>query len=62
MTSITPPPEWYARVAALRLLQGLPAGLPAGLPLEPEPDSNVMSIEAGRTRRATRELRRRGEL
>jgi|HubBroStandDraft_6_1064221.scaffolds.fasta_scaffold2358434_2 hypothetical protein len=42
--------EWYLRQAAIRaLLRGEPA-----LPLDPESEpSNVHSIEAARTRRAT---------
>jgi hypothetical protein len=59
MTSITPPPEWYARAAALRLLQGKSAALP----IEPDPEpENVHSIEAARTRRATAQMMRLGKL
>lgn len=50
-------PERYLRQAMLRALQGLPADLP----LEPEPDSNIVSIAAARTRRAT-ELMLRGRV
>jgi hypothetical protein len=53
MSDITPPPDFYIRAVALRLLQGLPAALP----IEPEP-SNVVSIAAARTRKATAQLLR----
>jgi hypothetical protein len=58
--SIEPPPDFYVRYCTrLALL-----GRDPSLPIEPETEpSNVHSIEAGRTRRTTREmLRRRGEL
>jgi hypothetical protein len=58
--TIEPPPDHYIRAATLRILRGESVELPI-LP-ESEP-SNVHSIEAARTRRATREMiRRRGEL
>jgi hypothetical protein len=58
--TIEPAPEWYIRAVTLRLSRGESVELP----IAPETEStNVHSIEAGRTRRATREMfRRRGEL
>jgi hypothetical protein len=58
--TIEPAPDWYIRYCARMVQQGLDPSLPIVPEAEP---TNVHSIEAGRTRRATREmLRRRGEL
>jgi hypothetical protein len=58
--SIEPAPDWYLRAVTLRLLRGESVELP----IEPEAEpTNVHSIEAARTRRATAlMMRRRGEL
>jgi hypothetical protein len=52
MTSIGPPPD--IRAAPLRILQGSPVTLP----VDPEPESNVVSIAGARTRRATVQMMR----
>jgi hypothetical protein len=54
MSDTDPAPEWFIRRAVLRALQGQPALLP----LDPEPDSNIVSIAAARTRRATAQMLR----
>jgi transposase len=53
--TIAPAPDWYVRWAACRTLQGLPVALPYDPDAEP---SNVHSIEAARTRRATEQMMR----
>jgi hypothetical protein len=59
--SVDPPPDSYIHAVRLRILRGESVELP--FPAESEEPSNVHSIEAARTRRATREaLRRHGEL
>jgi hypothetical protein len=60
VSAIEPPPDHYIRHCARVALQGVSVVRP----LEPENEpSNVHSIDAARTRRATREMiRRRGEL
>jgi hypothetical protein len=53
--SIAPPPDWYIHAVSLRLLRGEFVALP----LDPEAEpSNVHSIEAARTRRATAQMMR----
>jgi hypothetical protein len=53
------PPDWYIQRCALRIIRGLDTALPGESESEP---TNVFSLEAGRTRRATHEIfRRRGE-
>jgi hypothetical protein len=53
MIAFEPPPDWYIRHCERLVL----SGQSAALPIEPEPEpSNVRSIEAARTRRATREI------
>jgi hypothetical protein len=60
VSAIEPAPEWYIRAVTLRLSRDESVELPIVPESEP---SNVHSIEAARTRRATREMiRRRGEL
>jgi hypothetical protein len=57
--SVDPPPDSYIHAVRLRMLRGESVELP----FPPEEPSNVHSIAAARTRRATREaLRRHGEL
>jgi hypothetical protein len=60
MSTFDPPPDFYVRWAMLRLIRSEPAALP----LEPESEpTNVHSIDAARTRRATElVLRRRAAL
>jgi hypothetical protein len=58
--TIEPPTDWYIRQTQLRIFRGESVELPIVPEAEP---ANVHSIEAARTRRATREMiRRRGEL
>jgi hypothetical protein len=58
--TIEPAPDWYLRYCVRLALQGLNPSLPIVPEAEP---SNIHSIAAARTRRATREiLRRRSEL
>jgi hypothetical protein len=58
--TIEQPADWYIRQMQLRIFRGESVELPIALEAEP---ANVHSIEAARTRRATREMiRRRGEL
>jgi hypothetical protein len=60
MSAIEPPPDCYIRYCARLVLAGKDP--PPLFNAEAEP-TNVHSIEAARTRRATREMiRRRGEL
>jgi hypothetical protein len=60
VSAIEPAPEWYIRAVTLRLSRGESVELPIVPESEP---ANVHSIEAARTRRATREMiRRRSEL
>jgi hypothetical protein len=55
--TIEPAPEWYIRYCARMAQRGLDPSL---LPTAPEAEpTNVFSIEAGRVRRATREMLRR---
>jgi hypothetical protein len=54
MSPIEPPPDWYLQAVALKIMRGESVELPVP---ETEP-SNVHSIEAARTRRATREMKR----
>jgi hypothetical protein len=55
MSAIEPAPDWYIRAVSLRLLRGESVELP----IEPEAEpSNVHSIEAARTRRATAQMMR----
>jgi hypothetical protein len=53
--SFDPPPDWYIRAMTLRLSRGESAALPYDPNAEP---SNVVSIEAARTRRATEQMMR----
>jgi hypothetical protein len=54
--SIEPAPDSYIRCCARMALQGLDPSLP----IEPEAETtNVRSIEAARTRRATAQMMRR---
>jgi hypothetical protein len=53
--TIDPPPDWYIRQIALRALRGESVALP----IDPNEPDNVFSIEAARTRRATKIVMRR---
>jgi hypothetical protein len=56
MSDITaPPPDYYIRAMTLRLSRGESVVLPCDPDAEP---SNVHSIEAARTRRATEQMMR----
>jgi hypothetical protein len=55
MSACEPPPDWYLRYCQRMALQGMDPSLPIEPELEP---SNVHSIAAAQTRRATALLMR----